>query len=267
MDDLQLKISVLQLDLKERDIDENMNKINRITSSLVGKDPDIICIPELALEGYDFEYIKNFDDEKYLKIKNFYSNLAIELNSYVVAGMVENDGDNYYDTAVCFNSRGNIISTYRKLHLWGSEREFFKPGKIKNIIELKGWKIGIGICADIGFPEFCRDLVLEGAELLLFISAWVKPDVELWRLMSRSRAAENQVFLVASNRVGKGDGVSYCGNSLAVNPRGELVENLEEYEGYFIVNLNKKDIESRRNELPWLEMRRPNCYDSSNRSG
>lgn len=256
----KLRLAMLQLDLVENNRELNQQKLRTYALQIAAAKPDLIIIPELALEGYDFSYAQSFSQEDFASIRMFYADLARELKSHLVAGIVEKEGDQYYDSALCLNKRGEEISLYRKFHLWGKEAEFFTPGSEYKLIEINNWQIGIGICADAGFPEFARSLVLQGADLLLYISAWVKPYADSWILMCQARACENQVYTAGLNRIGKAAGAQYCGHSIIAEPSGEIVRDFQEREEAFVVELDKDKVLQKRKEIPWLAMRRPELY-------
>ena len=184
----KLRVALVQLDLVDSSINLNMDKIRKTVLPLGKNKPDIIVIPELAIEGYNFNYVKQMSETDFNHIIMFYSDLAKEIGTMIVTGFVEKKHDRYYDAALCVDKTGKIIDIYRKFHLWGKESDFFTPGNQYSLLEVNGWKIGIGICADAGFPEFSRSLALLGADILVYISAWVKPYTDSWLLMCQARA-------------------------------------------------------------------------------
>lgn len=250
----------LQLALVENNQDANMVKIRDYARLAAQEKPDLIIIPELAIEGYDFSYVESFSDNDFLRIREFYADLARELKTPILAGTVERANGHFYDSALYLNDQGEGIYVYQKIHLWDKETEFFTPGQEYGMIDIKGWKIGIGICADAGFPEFARSLVLQGADLLVYVSAWVKPYADSWTLMCKARACENQSYVVGVNRIGTAAGTQYCGHSIVVEPSGGISNDCLEEEGAFVNTLDKSEIVVKRKEIPWLAMRRPDLY-------
>ncbi|MGI6091371.1 MAG: carbon-nitrogen hydrolase family protein [Saccharofermentanales bacterium] len=256
----KLRTAILQLDLIENNIDFNLEKIRTQALTLKAEQPDLIIIPEIAVEGYNFDYVKTLAQADFARIRAFYSDLAQELNTAIVAGFVEKKGKVYYDSALCLNNEGQELLVYRKMHLWGSESELFTPGTDLDLIAIKGWRIGIAICADAGFPELARSLVFQGADVIIYISAWVKPYDYSWILMCRARACENQIYVIGANRIGATNKAEYCGNSLVVHPSGLEIHNYLEQEGAFMTELSLDEVFNKRKEIPWLQMRKPELY-------
>jgi len=102
--------------------------------------------------------------------------------------------------------------------------------------------------------------MLKKAEILIFVSAWASPYNNLWELMLKARAAENELYVVGVNRTGKGLIVDYCGFSMIVNPKGSLLKVLGKQEGFLTEKINKNSLYKRRKKIPWLNYRVPKLY-------
>jgi predicted amidohydrolase len=255
----QLVISDVDREANTRKIEEVVNDISRCSKTV----PDLLLLPELAIEGYAFtknRWGKYPADDT---VPNFYSALAAGSGIHILAGFAERRGEKWYDSAGCFSPNGDV-QIYRKIHLWGEEEKFFAPGDSVSCMDIMGWKVAVQICADVGFPELSRRQALEGAELIAVISAWVKPYGYMWRNCCLARATENQTALAASNRLGDfADGGAFCGLSTAIDARGQETANLLEEPGWFTVRFSKDDMKEWRRIVPWFEMRRPEIYDKS----
>jgi omega-amidase len=94
---------------------------------------------------------------------------------------------------------GTIIGRQFKVHLFGFEKKYAKPGNSYPIFQLKGYKIGILVCYDVDFPEPSRIYALKGAELVLCPSRIVKPGIEPWQQYVTVRCLENRIPIVAPN--------------------------------------------------------------------
>jgi len=255
--DKNLKITVLQLE-HNKNFENNITEIEEYVELLNTDDIDILCLPELPIYGFNYELLSKLSLDEIKEKKQFFKDIASNNDMYIITGLLEKTGDCYYDSAYIFDDSGEELFKYRKTHLWSKEREFFNFGDSIEIVEIEGWKVGLGICADLGFPEFSRTLTLKGAEILFFSSAWSEPYDELWTLMNKARAAENQVFVVSPNLCGSPD--NYCGLSLYVNPRGEVIKQMDKKPGYFHLTIQKDILKKRREEIPWLNQRRNSIY-------
>ena len=256
--DKNLKITVLQLEHKKNP-EENITEIEEYVERLKTDDIDILCLPELPIYGFNYDLLSKLSVDEIKEKKQFFKNIASTNDMFIITGLLEKTRDGYYDSAYIFDDSGEELFKYRKTHLWSKEREFFIEGNSLEIVNVEGWKIGLGICADLGFPEVSRTLTLKGAEVLIFPSAWSEPYGKLWNLMNKARAAENQVFVVSPNWSGFSS--DYCGLSISVDPKGDIIKQMDKKPGHFSITFQKDILENRREEIPWLDQRRKTVYN------
>ena len=173
-----------------------------------------------------------------------------------------------YDSAVWIDAAGTILSVYRKLHLYDAfgfkESDKFYPGAdIAPLISFGDAHCATMICYDLRFPELARLLTLEGANILFAPSGWVQGDLKVdhWQTMIKARALENGCFVIAPNQVGN----IYTGHSLAVDPLGRTLVDLQEEEGLALVDVDFGLVKEVREKLPLLQNRRTDVYDKHRR--
>jgi predicted amidohydrolase len=253
-----LNIALGQIELFDGDIEKNKKIIEKFIEQNNLSDVDMVCFPELSLTGYEFDVIKEKDTNEITK--SFFSQLSKKYNVAIVAGISNYLKGRFYDSAALWDENGKLICIHNKIHLWDQERLFFETGRDFQVIDYKGWKIGISLCADVGFPEVSRIFALKNAEIIIFPSAWAAPYEDLWTLMLRARAAENQLYVVGVNRTGKGLYSNYCGYSMIVDPSGNINKQFNNEQGMLVDKLIKKSIVQRRKEIPWLNYRIPELY-------
>ena len=122
-------------------------------------------------------------------------------------------------------------------------------GKTNGLFELDGVKMGVGICFDLRYPEYFRQLIKEGAEVI-FLSHFRKATGEIaWNVLTRARAIENQVYFCACNQTGEGN----CGNTQVISYDGKIMSNIEIEEGIITQELNLEEQRKYRREFPVLE--------------
>ena len=153
---------------------------------------------------------------------------------------------------------GNIIGRYDKKYMYVVNRQDFKlderddtiPGKTLGIVEIERVRIGIGICFDLRFPEYFRQLTKNGASII-FLPAHFRENTGsiAWNILTRARAMENQVYFCACNQTGDG----LCGNSKVIDYEGNIVKELGKEEGILTVELDLDKQEKYRRELPVLD--------------
>ncbi len=141
----------------------------------------------------------------------FGSGLAVaakETGVALVAGVFEPAPDGrVYNTAVAFDGHGELVASYRKLHLFDAfghrESEVVAPGSAPVLCVLAGVRTGLEICYDVRFGELSRALAVGGAVLLVVPAAWAAGPFkeEHWVTLVRARAIENTVWVAAVGQV------------------------------------------------------------------
>jgi predicted amidohydrolase len=185
----------------------------------------------------------------------------------IVATIYEKSDDlsfkRVYDTAVLINSKGHIISRYRKVHLYDA-LGFKESIKLKagNSIEQPSatstGTIGLMICYDIRFPEISRILAVQGAEILAAPSAWIQGVMkeEHWVTLLKARSIENGLYMVAPDQVGN----IFSGRSMIIDPFGSVILDMGNREGMEVVDIDISRVQSVRKSLPLLKNRRNDVY-------
>jgi len=247
---------------------EVANNLSKIVSALRGAEADIIVLPELPFTGYFFKDRSELSSlaEDPAKSPTVSSLIALcrDRDFFLVTGFAEKSADKIFNSALLVGGDG-VLHTYRKLHLFNTEREYFDPGDTPlETIELRDARIGIMVCFDWVFPEVARVLALQGADLLCHPSNLVLMHCQQAMI---TRCLENSVFAVTANRFGSDirprGTLTFTGQSQIVTPEGELVYRAKPEEAeLFIAEIEVKKARDKwmtqRNEL--LKDRRPEYY-------
>ncbi len=167
------------------------------------------------------------------------------------------------DTAIMISDRGDVMSIYRKLHLYDAlgfkeSTKLVGGNKIEKPIKVGIGKIGLMVCYDIRFPEMSRILTLNGADVLAIPSAWVQGIMkeEHWQIMLKARAIENGCYVIAPDQVGN----IFSGRSMVIDPFGITLLDMGNKEGVEVVEIDRDRVESIRKTLPLLKNRRTDVY-------
>ena len=251
-----MKVSLIQTESNGTK-QENENKIFKQLNEAVKEKPDIICLSELFLSwGKDFYegIVKKDEITKYQKFAKD-NNVNIVLGSVALESDVINKSTN---TCFVIDRNGNIVGRYDKIHLFVVNKPEFKldesndtiPGTHLGIFELDNIKIGVGICFDLRFPEYFRDLVKKGAQIIFLPSHFYKSTGTIaWEALPKARAIENQVYFCAVNQTGS----DLCANTKVISYNGEIIKSLNNEEGVLTVDLNLEKQKRYRKEFPVLE--------------
>jgi len=223
-------IALVQCEPVFLDLEHN---IERAISLITGVDADIFVFPELFLSGYTFAGMSEVSKSSHtLEDDPMLSRLIIlsrKRNIGICGGYVEESHGRFYNSSF-FMGDGEIVSNYRKTHLFADEKIFFTPGDTGfSVFEYHGTLYGMMICFDWVFPESARTLALRGAQVILHPANLVLPYCQ--RAMF-ARALENRVYIVTVNRIGReinGDfDNTFTGASQVVSPKGEYLVTLGE---------------------------------------
>lgn len=204
----------------------------KIVSLLEPVEFDLIVLPELANSGYlftSFDEVENSSET--ITGSNFVNALlevAVKKNGSIVTGICEKSHYKYYNSSLLITPSGRT-HTYRKIHLFDTEKKWFTPGSDSPaVFEIEGsfGKVNIGmmICFDWFFPETARTLALQGAQIICHPSNLV---LSYCQRAMFARAVENRVFTVTANRTGTenrgGNKLEFTGQSVMVSPKGKYL--------------------------------------------
>lgn len=203
--------------------------LDDLRARAAGLEADLLVLPELCSTGYAFRdraearsLSEPFPDGPTVRA---IAALSAATGGVVVGGFVERDGSALFNAAAVA-AAGEPLLSYRKVHLFGFEREVFDPGPGPfPVIEHGGLRVGVLICFDWRFPEAARTLALAGADVLAHPSNLVLPHAQAAMV---TRCLENVVFAVTANRVGSEarpprPTLTFTGASVIVAPGGETL--------------------------------------------
>lgn len=263
--------------------EENIKKAIQMIKDSKKQGADLAVLPEMFNCPYEnekfIEYGEEFEDSITLKR---IAETAKEENIHVLAGSIPEiemsldeegkDEKSIYNTSVLFDNQGKILGKHRKMHLFDidvkgkiyfKESDTLSAGSNFTVIETELARIGIGICYDIRFVELSRIMTLNGAEILIFPGAFnLTTGPAHWEILFKSRALDNQVYTIGvAPALDKTANYNSFGHSIAVNPWGEVIEELDFDEDLKIVEIDLNEIKRIREEIPILKNRRCDLYE------
>ena len=256
------------------DKEENKATAEALIREAVSAGADLVALPELwSCHGLDEVYRENAEPIPG-PTTEFMGNLARELGVYLLGGSIlegEAGAERLSNTSTFFDPSGEMTALYRKIHLFDvkvSAREYLESANIapgNEIVTAKAGAatLGLSVCYDVRFPELYRLLALRGAEILAIPAAFtLQTGKDHWELLLRTRAVENQAFVVAPAQWGqKADGRWTYGRSMIVDPWGTVLATCPDRDGYALATLDLDYLAGFRTEFPALANRRPEAYD------
>lgn len=253
---------------KELNLAHSLKLINEASK----KKARLICFPEFQMAysppEQKSESLHKIAEKITGNFVSTLSNSAKQNRITVIATLYEiintNDKNHkVFDTGVIINELGKLQTIYRKVHLYDAlgfkeSKKLLAGSIIEKPSKTSVGKLGLLICYDMRFPEISRILTVNGANILVSPSAWVAGFMkrEHWEIMVKARAIENGVYLLAPNQVGN----IYCGHSMAVDPFGATIVDMENREGIEFIDIDCSKIDTTRRTLPLLTNRRTDVY-------
>jgi Xaa-Pro dipeptidase len=260
-----IRIAVGQAVAESGAIARNAATACRLLAQARERDARLLLLPELFLCGYDLGAIArepekmtiDLDSPELAALRACCREHAVAL---VVGACLATPGCRA-NAALVIGADGEIVGTYDKIHLWTTEQPHFVPGAKPLLLEIAGFRVGLAICYDAGFPEHCRALALAGAELVLCPSAFSRGEEERrYELYFPMRALENTVYLAVANLVGRADGLDFFGRGAIFAPSGAALATAGADEEVIVAEIDHDTVTAVRRELRYLAHRRPDVY-------
>lgn len=274
-----IKIALCQMNVVDNK-EKNIKKAIQMIKESKKQGADLAVLPEMFNCPYEnekfIEYAEEIENSESLKE---IAKLAKEESIPVLAGSIPeleinnlNNSKAIYNTSVFIDNNGKFLGKHRKMHLFDidvKDKIYFKESDTLSagceftIIKTDFARIGIGICYDIRFLELSRIMALNGAEILIFPGAFnLTTGPAHWETLFKSRALDNQVYTIGvAPALDKDANYNSFGHSIAVNPWGNVIEELDYDEDLRIVKVDLDEIEKIREEIPVLKNRRTDLYE------
>lgn len=247
-----MEIGLVQYNPIWEDKGKNKEKLNSLLSGIPGKQR-ILIFPEMTLTGFTMKaslYAEPMNGESF----EYFSEIAGKYNSDILAGLIEAKDGKFFNSLIHIDSRGKLISIYRKIHpfSYSTEDKHYSRGTETVITRAGDFKIGLSICYDLRFPELYRYYGKERVELIVVIANWPITRIEHWWTLLKARAIENQCYVVGVNRVGKDPKLIYNGYSSVYDPMGnEIITNADD-EKILTAEISSYNVKEVQNNLPFL---------------
>lgn len=264
-----VNFALLQTNIKFCDPEYNYKRARELFAEAMGTTPrpDIVVLPEDWSCGFSDKmfheqekHIEPIDGPSITVLKE----LAKQYSVWVVGGSIGTlhpDGL-MRNTTFLVNREGEIIGHYDKMHLYSDMDEDFKltHGEKMDVFDTEVGRFGLMICYDIRFCELARSYAISGAQAVIVTSDFPNPRVNHWRTLLTARAIENQMFIIACNRVGLSPMGTYCGHSIIIDPWGEIIAEGGDEEDIVYGSVDFSKIDEIRNTIHMFRDRRPETY-------
>ncbi|WP_126453278.1 carbon-nitrogen hydrolase family protein [Sulfuriflexus mobilis] len=264
-------------------VNSNLIEAGRLIADAVKAGAKLIVLPE------NFAFLGQSEADKFAHAENdgegpmqdFLAKQAKKHAVWIVGGTVPMRGtDEKRVRQVCllFNDQGQRVARYDKIHLFDvridatgenyNESETIEPGDEVVVVDTPFGKLGIAICYDLRFPELFRRMLDEGVEIIALPSAFTAITGRAhWEPLVRARAIENLCYLIAADQGGYHvSGRETHGDSMIVDPWGQVLDRLPSGSGYIIAEVERGHVSKVRKNFPATTHRRISCSLSGDAS-
>jgi predicted amidohydrolase len=261
-----------QFDIKRGGVRRNLGTVLGAIQKLAADKVRLTVLPEMWTSGFVAADVERLVDESEHAVQEL--RRAARRHRMVITGSsYERAGRDIFNTAFVIDADGEIVGSYRKIHLFspGGEHLNFTEGKTPLVVQTEVGKLGMSICYDLRFPELYRALSEAGAEVVVVPAQWPVERLNHWQTLLRARAIENQIFLIGCNRTGTDKRtptttLKFPGASVILDPWGRELAAAGGRTGAHWAEVDLSQLAQVRKQIPvWVD-RRPAAYKATPKS-
>lgn len=256
-----MKLGLAQMDIIWEKKDENIKKAEKMIKKAVELKLDCLLFPEMSLTGFSMNTNQIGEMEgELITIKKF-SEFCLQYNIYIGIGYVEKGIKKAFNRYAIINNKGVIVSNYAKIHpfSYGEESIYYTGGEKIEFCTIKDVITTPFICYDLRFPEIFQISSIK-SHLITIAANWPVERREHWITLLKARAIENQCYIAGVNRFGQANGCYYNGDSIIINPYGEVVSEHIVGEGIVSAQIESSIVAKYREEFKLKDDRRIELY-------
>ena len=264
-----LTITIIQTSLHWENKTANLQMLEQKINSIKER-TEVVVLPEMFSTGFSMNpemLAETMEGETVQWMKRMAAKKKIILTGSIIIEERSTDaggGKKYFNRLIWMLPNGQY-GIYDKRHrfAFAGEDEYFSAGTKRLIASVKGWKINLLICYDLRFPAWARqvspsvskgeaELVTPEYDVLIYVANWPEKRSTAWKTLLQARAIENQSYVVGVNRVGKdGNEIHYSGDSMIIDPLGEILYQKKEEEDIFTISLDRDYLQTAREKFPF----------------
>ncbi len=250
-----LTLTTIQTTLAWEDKAANLQMLEEKIRGIEGY-TELVILPEMFSTGFSMQP-QLFAEKMEGETVEWMRRISAERKVILTGSLIIEEEGRYYNRLVWMLPNGHC-GYYDKRHLfaYAGEDQHYAPGNKRLIASVKGWKINVQICYDLRFPVWSRqspsDKSAPEYDLLIYVANWPERRSHAWKTLLCARAIENQCYVAGVNRVGRdGHNIHHSGNSLVIDPAGEVLYHRAEEEEVFTLTLEKERLEEVRTKFPF----------------
>lgn len=253
-----MRLALAQLDIAWEDKNKNKETSLQFIKHAATEKVDMILFPEMTLTGFSMN--TSFIGENNKETLEFFKKVSSKFNIFIGFGYVEgfSNSKNKYSIV---SPQGAELVDYTKIHpfSFGEETKFYESGTKISLFKAFDFNIAPFICYDLRFPEIFQ-IASKKATLITVAANWPMERREHWITLLKARAIENQCYIAGVNRVGEGNALNYSGDSMIIDPLGNIISSLYMEEGLVIADIYPDEVSKVRRNFRLKEDRKDTLY-------
>jgi predicted amidohydrolase len=251
-----MKVAAIQHDIEWEDGAATRKRLTPLIAQAATAGARIIALTEMYATGFSMHPERIAEDEGGPN-EQFLIDQAREHNAWLVGSIAQHSVSGKPRNVAVLAAPDGTVHRYAKIHpfSYAGEHERYDAGTEFLTVDVEGLRVSLFVCYDLRFADEFWALG-PGTDLYVVVANWPAPRREHWRTLLRARAIENQAFVVGVNRVGTGDGLTYVGDSVILDPLGEPVATADDTECVITGEIDPDRVRAVREKFPFLADRR-----------
>lgn len=253
-----MKLAALQTDIVWEDPQANFAQLRPKLAEAAAVGARLVVLPEMYACGFSMNTTAIAEPPAGPSVE-FLTEQARDLGVWICGTVPERasaDAERPANTLILAGPGGEL-HRYRKRHpfTFANEHVYYVAGDANLTVELEGVRVSAMICYDLRFADDFWALA-EATDLYVVVANWPAKRREHWRTLLRARAIENQAWVLGLNRVGEGGGIEYSGDSMIIDPWGEVVCSASRDPSMLLAEIDVERVREARTKFPVLQDRR-----------
>lgn len=256
-----MKLGLAQMKIEFENKALNREKCIKFIAEAALNQVELLLFPEMILTGFSMEVEAMGETDS--STLHWFKEKAVVHNINLGFGHIEKTSEKGKNKFTIVSSDGVELCTYTKIHpfSYGTESEFYTGGSEIVYTSLKDFQITPFICYDLRFPEIFQ-IASKSSQLITVAANWPKARREHWITLLKARAIENQCYIAGVNAVGSINNLEYSGDSMIIDPLGNILTQCSDSEALLIADLDINEVNTLRKSFPLKDDRRENLYST-----
>lgn len=254
-----MKIALAQMNIEFEDKLKNKEKCLSFIKEAKDKSSDLILFPEMTLTGFSMNTDKISEENN--ETLNWFKEQAVFYKLFIGFGHVVKSDNKCENRFSIVYPNGQEPLTYTKIHpfSYSHEDKYYEGGNSIVYCQIEDFNVSPFICYDLRFPEIFQ-IASKEAHLITVAANWPKSRRDNWITLLKARAIENQCYVAGVNAIGFIDGFEYTGDSIVIDPIGNIIAKGENKEQLVIAEISQSEVERFRTHFPIKNDRRESLY-------